>query len=335
MPNEGESMPVKIFRRSALTFLFFVSFLSVALAGDYPERPIHVVVPYGAAGTMDIAARILFERVSQIVGQPIVIENRPGAGGNIGIEQVVQSSPDGYTLVIADPMTSLSANVSLMPNLGFNPLKDLIPIGNFGSTGVAIVVTPSLPVKTLAEFIAYAKERPGQVLYGSTGIGSPGHLNGEMFCNLVGIKAVHVPYRVGSQGTTDLLMGRVQFWLAQIPTRLQQIRRGELRVLAVAGSERSRDLPEIPTVKELGYGDFDASSDYAVYAPAGTPAAVVNTLFVAIQTALKDETVVGKLYSAGLEPKLMTGDAVTKVLQDQVARWSALIKDAHIQLIDQ
>jgi tripartite-type tricarboxylate transporter receptor subunit TctC len=335
MPNEGDSMPAEVFRRSALTFLFFVSFVSVALAGDYPERPVHVVVPYGAAGTMDIAARILFERVSQIVGQPIVIENRPGAGGNIGIEQVVQSSPDGYTLVIADPMTSLSANVSLMPNLGFNPLKDLVPVGNFGSTGVAIVVTPSLPVKTLSEFIAYAKERPGQVLYGSTGIGSPGHLNGEMFGNLVGIKAVHVPYRVGSQGTTDLLMGRVQFWLAQIPTRLQQVRRGELRVLAVAGSERSRDLPEIPTVKELGYGDFDASSDYAVYAPAGTPAAVVNALFVAIQTALKDETVVGKLYGAGLEPKLMTGVAVTKVLQGQVARWSALIKDAHIQTIDQ
>jgi tripartite-type tricarboxylate transporter receptor subunit TctC len=335
MPKEGESMPVKIVSRSALTFLFVISFVSVALAGDYPERPIHVVVPYGAAGTMDIAARILFERVSQIVGQPIVIENRPGAGGNIGLEQVVQSNADGYTLVIADPMTSLSANVSLMPKLGFNPLKDLVPIGNFGSTGVAIVITPSLPVKNLAEFVAYAKEHPGQVLYGSTGIGSPGHLNGEMFSNLVGIKAVHVPYRVGSQGTTDLLMGRVQFWLAQIPTRLQQVKRGELRVLAVAGSERSHDLPEIPTVKELGYGDFDASSDYAVYAPAGTPAAVVNALFAAIQTALKDETVVGKLYGAGLEPKLMTGDAVTKVLQEQVARWRALIKDAHIQTIDQ
>jgi tripartite-type tricarboxylate transporter receptor subunit TctC len=328
-------MPVNIVRRSALALLFTIPFRAVALASDYPERPIHVVVPYGAAGTMDIAARILFEKVSQIVGQPVVIENRPGAGGNIGLAEVVQSTPDGYTLVIADPMTSLSANVSLMPNLSFNPLTDLVPIGNFGSTGVAIVVTPSLPAKTLAEFIAFAKERPGQLLYGSTGIGSPGHLNGAMFCNLVGIKAVHVPYRVGSQGTTDLLMGRVQFWLAQIPTRLQQVRRGELRVLAVAGSERSHDLPDVPTVKELGYGDFDASSDYAIYAPARTPNTVVNTLFAAMQTALRDETVVGKLYNAGLEPKLMTGDAVTRVLQDQVARWRALVTDAHIQTVDQ
>jgi tripartite-type tricarboxylate transporter receptor subunit TctC len=126
------------------------------VAAEYPERPIRVVVPYGGAGTMDIAARILFERVSQTVGQPFLIENRPGAGGNIGIEQVAKSAPDGYTLVLGDPMTSLSANVSLMPNLGFNPLKDLVPVGNFGTTGVAMIVTPSLPVKTLMEFVDYA-----------------------------------------------------------------------------------------------------------------------------------------------------------------------------------
>jgi tripartite-type tricarboxylate transporter receptor subunit TctC len=303
--------------------------LSAALSGsaaEYPERPIRVVVPYAGAGTMDIAARILFERVSQEIGQPVLIDNRPGAGGNIGIEQVAKSAPDGYTLVLGDPMTSLSANVSLMPNLSFNPLKDLVPVANFGTTGVAVIVAPSLPVKTLPDFVAYAKNRPGELLYGSTGNGSPGHLNGEIFAKLVGIEAVHVPYRVGGQGTTDLLMGRVHFWLAQIPTRLEQVRNGQLRALAVAGNERSVDLPDVPTVKELGYGDFDASSAYAVFAPAGVPSGVIAKLYNAIRDALQDERVVASLQAAGLEAKLMDSVDVTKLLQSQIVRWADIAK---------
>jgi tripartite-type tricarboxylate transporter receptor subunit TctC len=310
----------------ALAFGLWLSAASSASAGDYPERPIRVVVPYAGAGTMDIAARILFERVSQKIGQPVLIDNRPGAGGNIGTEQVAKSVPDGYTLVLGDPMTSLSANVSLMPSLSFNPLKDLVPVANFGTTGVAVIATPSLPVKTLTEFVAYAKSRPGVLLYGSTGNGSPGHLNGEVFAKLVGIKAVHVPYRVGGQGTTDLLMGRVHFWLAQIPTRLEQVRNGQLRALAVAGDERSADLPDVPTVKELGYGDFDASSAYAVFAPAGVPIGVIAKLYDAIRYALQDERVVASLRAAGIEPKLMDSAEVTKLLQNQIVRWADIVK---------
>jgi tripartite-type tricarboxylate transporter receptor subunit TctC len=304
----------------------WLSAASSGSAAEYPERPIRVVVPYAGAGTMDIAARILFERVSQEIGQPVLIDNRPGAGGNIGIEQVAKSAPDGYTLVLGDPMTSLSANVSLMPNLSFNPLKDLVPVANFGTTGVAVIVAPSLPVKTLPDFVAYAKNRPGELLYGSTGNGSPGHLNGEIFAKLVGIEAVHVPYRVGGQGTTDLLMGRVHFWLAQIPTRLEQVRNGQLRALAVAGNERSVDLPDVPTVKELGYGDFDASSAYAVFAPAGVPSGVIAKLYNAIRDALQDERVVASLQAAGLEAKLMDSVDVTKLLQSQIVRWADIAK---------
>jgi tripartite-type tricarboxylate transporter receptor subunit TctC len=225
-------MPAALCREIALACLSPLLFIAPAAAADYPTRPIRVVVPYAGAGTMDIAARIIFERVSRTIGQPVLIDNRPGAGGTIGTEQVAKAAPDGYTLVLGDPMTSLSANVSLMPSLSYNPLKDLVPVVNFGSTGVAVIVTPSLPVKTLDEFVNYAKSRPGQLLYGSTGNGSPGHLNGEVFAKLVGIKAVHVPYRVGGQGTTDLLVGRIHFWLAQIPTRLEQVRNGQLRALA-------------------------------------------------------------------------------------------------------
>jgi tripartite-type tricarboxylate transporter receptor subunit TctC len=319
-------MPSRLLHGLALACGLWLSAASSGTAADYPERPIRVVVPYAGAGTMDIAARILFERVSQEIGQPVLIDNRPGAGGNIGIEQVAKSAPDGYTLVLGDPMTSLSANVSLMPNLSFNPLKDLVPVANFGTTGVAVIVAPSLPVKTLPDFVAYAKSRPGKLLYGSTGNGSPGHLNGEIFAKLVGIEAVHVPYRVGGQGTTDLLMGRVHFWLAQIPTRLEQVRNGQLRALAVAGNERSVDLPDVPTVKELGYGDFDASSAYAVFAPAGVPSGVIAKLYNAIRDALQNERVVASLQAAGLDAKLMDSGDVTKLLQSQIVRWADIAK---------
>jgi tripartite-type tricarboxylate transporter receptor subunit TctC len=319
-------MPSRLLHGLALACGLWLSAASSGSAAEYPERPIRVVVPYAGAGTMDIAARILFERVSQEIGQPVLIDNRPGAGGNIGIEQVAKSAPDGYTLVLGDPMTSLSANVSLMPYLSFNPLKDLVPVANFGTTGVAVIVAPSLPVKTLPDFVAYAKNRPGELLYGSTGNGSPGHLNGEIFAKLVGIEAVHVPYRVGGQGTTDLLMGRVHFWLAQIPTRLEQVRNGQLRALAVAGNERSVDLPDVPTVKELGYGDFDASSAYAVFAPAGVPSGVIAKLYNAIRDALQDERVVASLQAAGLEAKLMDSVDVTKLLQSQIVRWADIAK---------
>jgi tripartite-type tricarboxylate transporter receptor subunit TctC len=319
-------MPSRLRHGLALVCGLWLSAASSGSAAEYPERPIRVVVPYAGAGTMDIAARILFERVSQEIGQAILIDNRPGAGGNIGIEQVAKSAPDGYTLVVGDPMTSLSANVTLMPNLSFNPLKDLVPVANFGTTGVAVIVAPSLPVKTLPDFVAYAKSRPGKLLYGSTGNGSPGHLNGEIFAKLVGIEAVHVPYRVGGQGTTDLLTGRVQFWLAQIPTRLEQVRNGQLRALAVAGNERSVDLPDVPTVKELGYGDFDASSAYAVFAPAGVPGGVIAKLYNAIRDALQDERVVASLRAAGLEAKLMDSVDVTKLLQSQIVRWADIAK---------
>jgi tripartite-type tricarboxylate transporter receptor subunit TctC len=309
--------------------------LTPAAAADYPTRPIRVVVPYAGAGTMDIAARIVFERVARTIGQPVLIDNRPGAGGTIGTEQVAKSAPDGYTLLLGDPMTSLSANVSLMPGLGYDPLKDLAPVVNFGSTGVAVIVTPSLPVKTLGEFVSYAKSRPGQLLYGSTGNGSPGHLNGEVFAKLVGISAVHVPYRVGGQGTTDLLMGRIHFWLAQIPTRLEQVRNGQLRAIAVAGSERSADLPDIPTLKELGYGNFDASSTYAVFGPAGVPSDATSRLYDEVKNALQDEEIVKKLRTAGLEPKLMDSAQVRVMLQDQIVRWAAIVKEANIKITGQ
>jgi len=309
----------------------------VALCADvavaaYPDRTIRVVVPFAAAGVTDIVARILFDRIAQSVGQTIVIDDRPGAGGNIAVEQVTKSAPDGYTLVVADPSSSLPANVWLFPKLGFHPLRDLAPIAIFGTTGAALLVTNSLPVRSIGEFVALARKKPGELMFGSTGNGTPGHLNGELFSQLVGIKTVHVPYRVGSQGTTDLLTGRIQFWIAPIPTRLEQVNSGQLRALAIAGSERSADLPGIPTVKESGLGDFDASTTYAVFAPARTPGDVIDRLYAEISRSLDDETIRDKFRAAGVEPRIGTASELAGLLETQISRWADVIRRAGIRI---
>ncbi len=232
-------------------------------AADYPSRTIKVVVPFAAAGVTDIVARVVFDKVANAIGQSVVIDNRPGAGGTIAVEQVANAPADGYTLVMADPSGSLPANVTLYPALKYHPIRDLTPIAIFGNTGAVLLASNELPVKTAQELVALAKSKPGELTFASTGVGTPGHLNGELFSRLAGIKAVHVPYRVVGQAVTDLIAGRISFWIAPIPTMLQNVRQGQLRPLAVAGEERSSDLPGTPTVKETGIGDFDASTTYA------------------------------------------------------------------------
>jgi tripartite-type tricarboxylate transporter receptor subunit TctC len=308
--------------------------LAPAAAQDYPNRPVRVVVPFAAAGVTDVVARIVFDKVAQSFGQTVVIDNRPGAGGTIGIDQVTKSPPDGYTLVMADPSGSLPANVTLYPRLPFHPLKDLTPIASFGSTGAVLLVTNSLPARTIKEFVELGRSKPGELSFVSTGNGTPGHLNGELFTRLVGIKAVHVPYRVVGQGTTDLIAGRISFWIAPIPTNLQQIRAGQLRALAVAGDSRSIDLPEIPTVKESGFGDFDASTTYAVFAPAGTPPEAIAKMHDEIRKALDDATVQQKIRAAGVEPRIGTPAAVTQMIQKKIVEWADVIKAAGITIDD-
>jgi tripartite-type tricarboxylate transporter receptor subunit TctC len=299
-------------------------------AANYPERNIRVVVPFAAAGTTDIVTRILFDQISRSIGSNVIVDNRPGAGGNIGMEQVARSEPDGYTLVVADPTTSLPANVTLFPNLKFHPARDLAPVAGFGFTRAAVIVTDSLPAKTFREFVALARSKPKQLLYGSTGSGSPGHLNGELLSRLVGIETVHVPYRNGAQGTTDLLTGRIHFWVAPIPTRLNEIRAGQLRALAIAGTERSPDLPDIPTVSETGFGPFDASTAYSVFAPRGVSGAILQRLHSEMGKALRSEEVWQKLRSAGVEPKLSTPEEITHLPNSEIDQWARIIRAAGI-----
>jgi tripartite-type tricarboxylate transporter receptor subunit TctC len=320
-----------LFGRIAAIALF-ATFSAGAAAQDYPNKNIRVVVPFAAAGVTDIVARIVFDRVSQSLGQTIIIDNRPGAGGTIAVDQVAHSAPDGYTLIMADPSGSLPANVTLYPKLSFHPIKDLEPIAIIGTTGAVLLVANDIPAKSVEEFVALARSKPGELTFASTGNGTPGHLNGELFVRLAGIKAVHVPYRVVSQATTDIITGRISFWIAPIPTNLQQIKAGQIRALAVAGESRSPDLPGIPTVKETGLGDYDASTTYAVFAPAGTSSAIINKLHAAIKSALDDETVQQKMRAAGVEPKVEAPEELKKLLEAKIPQWADVIRSAGIKI---
>jgi tripartite-type tricarboxylate transporter receptor subunit TctC len=316
-----------------LATAFGITMMSfAACAADYPTKTVRVVVPFAAAGVTDIVARVVFDSVSRAVGQTIVIDNRPGAGGTIAVEQVVNSSPDGYTLIMADPSGSLPANVTLYPNLKYHPLRNLSPIAIFGTTGAVLLTNNSLPVKTAQDLVALAKSKPGELTFASTGVGTPGHLNGELFSRLAGIKTVHVPYRVVGQAVTDFVASRISFWIAPIPTMLQNVRQGQLRALAVAGNQPSSDLPGVPTIKDAGIGNFDASTTYAVFAPAGTPAAAIERMHAEIRRALDDEGVQQKLRAAGVIPKVGTPSEITSMLQQRIPQWAEVIKSAGIQL---
>jgi tripartite-type tricarboxylate transporter receptor subunit TctC len=303
-----------------------------AHAADYPNRTVRVVVPFAAAGVTDVVARVIFDHVARSIGQTIIIDNRPGAGGTIAVEQVAKSAPDGYTIIMADPSGSLPANVTLYPNLRYHPVRDLAPIAIVGSTGAVLLVNNSLPVNSAPELVALAKSKPGEVTFASTGIGTPGHLNGELFSRLAGIKTVHVPYRVVGQAVTDFVAGRIAFWIAPIPTMLQNVRQGQLRPIAVAGDARSSDLPDIPTVAETGIGNFDASTTYGVFAPAGTPPDIIDRLHSEIKRALDDETVQQKLRAAGVGPKIGTPEDVTRMLEWRIPQWADVIKSASIKI---
>ncbi len=303
-----------------------------ARATDYPSRPIHVVVPFAAAGVTDIVARVVFDWVTQTTGQTIVIDNRPGAGGTIAVEQVVNASPDGYTTVMADPAGSLPANVTLYPTLKYDPRRDLVPIANFGTSGAVLLVTNALRVNTAAELVALGKSKPGELTFASTGIGTPGHLNGELFSRLAGIKAVHVAYRVVGQAVTDLIAGRISFWVAPIATMLPQIQQGQIRPLAVAGGERSADLPGVPTMQEAGIGEFDASTTYALFGPVGTPPEALDWLRKQIMAALADHGVVQKLRAAGVQPKYGSPKEIAHMLEVRTPQWADVIKSAGIHL---
>jgi tripartite-type tricarboxylate transporter receptor subunit TctC len=303
------------------------SFLRFVLASDYPSRPVHFVVAFFAGSLSDILARAIAEALSKQLGQQIIVDDQPGAGGNLATAMVVRASPDGYTLLEA---TSANVwNATLYDNLGFDFIRDIAPVASISRTPGVMAVTPSFPAQTVPEFMAYAKANPGKINMASGGIGSLPHVAGELFKFMTGINLVHVPYR-GSY-LPDLLGGQVQVAFGPIPTLIEQIRAGKLRPLAVTGANPSPALPNIPTLGQFVPG-YEASGFNGVGAPKKTPTEIIYKLNAAVNAVLADSEVQERFAQLGTVPVLMTPAEFGKLIVDESQKWGNVFKSASIRL---
>lgn len=298
-------------------------------AADYPARPIRWIVAFPAGGGNDVIARIIAGPLSQRLGQPIVVENKAGAGGNIGTEAALAAAPDGYTILFAAPHNAI--NASLYKNLRFDFLRDSVPVAGLARTPNVMEVNPSVPAKTVAEFIAWAKANPGAVRMASAGNGTAIHLSGELFKAMTGIEMTHVPYRGGAPALNDLIAGHVQVMFDNLPSSIAHIRAGTLRALAVTTAARSESLPDTPTVAETVPG-YEASIWYGVVAPKGTSPDIVRRLNVEIDEVLAEPDVKARLSQVGCTPMPMPADAFGALLAAETAKWRKVVTFANIAI---
>jgi len=294
---------------------------------DYPTRPVHVIVGFPAGIGPDIAGRLMGQWLSERLGQQFVIDDRPGAAGNIATEIVAKAPPDGYTLLLA--VSSNAVNAALYKNVNFNFARDFVPVGFIGSTPLVMVVTPSFPAKTLTEFIAYAKANPGKINMASQGVGTSPHVSGEMLKMMTGIDLVHVPYRVNL--VPDLLAGRVQVYFSPLPQVIEYVRDGRLRALAVTTATRADALPDVPALEEFVPG-YEASGWYGICAPAGTPTEIIEKLNKEVAAGLADPNLKARLLTTGVVPKAMTPAEFGKFIADETEKWAKVIKFADIKV---
>jgi tripartite-type tricarboxylate transporter receptor subunit TctC len=303
----------------------------VARADDYPSRPIRLIVPYAAGGGADSVARIVARRVSETIGQAIVIENRGGAGSIIGTDLVNKSDPDGYTLLLGQS-GPISINPAIYKKLPYDPVKDFAPVTMTTAYPYIMIVNPALGVKTLQEFVALAKSRPGELNYGSTGVGAANHLVTELFDFKAGIKMTHIPYRGTALAVTDLLAGQVQMVFADPITALPHINAGTLLALAVTSKERSPVAPNVPTVSESGYPGFDAIAWHGILAPANTPPAIINKLNAEIVAALKDPETAALLEKQAMQTVGSSPQAFADFIKQDIAVWKEVAEQAKVEL---
>ena len=296
----------------------------VAIAATYPDRPIHIVVPFPAGASNDVVARFLGQKLSDITGQSVIVDNRAGANGNIGAEYVAQSAPDGYTLLLTAP-GPLAINQALYAHLPFDPAKDFAPVALAASVQIVLTVNPKVKAKSVAELIALAKASPGKLNFGSSGVGSTNHLAGELLKKLAGINIVHVPYRGAAPAMNDLLAGQIPFMFDNMPAVLPQVQGKAINAIAVAGAKRAEALPDVPTVADTIPG-FEASSWFGLVAPAKTPAPALAKLSGELETILKMPDVKKRLAELGAEPGAVFGDAFGQFMTDETAKWGKLVK---------
>lgn len=322
-PIHFAAMPRRTFTAAALCVGCLASSTTVwAQDAKWPDRPVKVVVAFTAGGTTDIIARSVSIKLGEKLGQTFVIDNKPGAGGNIGTESVVRAAPDGHTFII-NSVGPIAVNPWLYKSLPYDPLKELVPVVQIADVPNMLVVHPSVPANTFEEFVALLKSSPGKLNYGSTGVGTSSHLSSHMLAQRVGSQAVHVPYR-GANALNDLLAGRLQFMFATIPSAIQHVKAGKLRALAVSSAKPSRSLPGVPTVQEKGYPGFEAGSWFGFFAPKGTPPAVVAALNKAVIEVLPGlET---QMINEGADPVGGTPEQFSRFIQQESVKWKAIVE---------
>jgi tripartite-type tricarboxylate transporter receptor subunit TctC len=299
-------------------------FPTPCFAQDYPTRPIRIIVPFGAGGPADVTARLIGNVMQENFGQPVVVENRPGAGGVIGTVEAVKSPPDGYTLLMMS--NTQTANESLVPQRKYELMRDLMPIAPVNTSDLMIVVHPSVPAKTLAEFVALAKSQPGKLNYASSGQGTPYHMAGELFKTMAGIDVVHVPYRNSGEARSGVIGGQVQMMIDAVTTMAPNVAEGQVRALATTGKARSSVLPDVPTAAEAGVPGYEATIWLGLMAPAGTPKPVIDKLNAAVNAAVKRPDIVKLWTEQGALPMSMTPDEFDKYLRGDIVKWADVVK---------
>jgi tripartite-type tricarboxylate transporter receptor subunit TctC len=298
--------------------------------GKWPTRPVTLIVPFSAGGTTDIVARLVGAKLQQMWGQPVVIEDRPGAGGNIGAGVVAKAQPDGYTLLVPSG-SILTVNPHIYKDMGFDPQKDLVPITNLASGPMIVVVNPNVPARNLKELIALAKKEPGQLNFGSAGIGSQVHMAGENFADAAGIDIKHIPYKGEALGLNDLMGGQVQLMVGNIAAASGFVKSGKLRALAVTSKDRSPMMPDVPSADEAGLAGFESVGWFGLMAPAGTPRAIVDKIQADTARALQDPEVKSALAKQGMEPVGNKPDEMARAMADESRKWARVVTNRHLQ----
>jgi len=316
-------------RRLAALAAFVALLPAASAAQDWPTRPIRAIIPFGAGSATDLVPRIVFDQLSPLLGQPIVVENRTGAGGTLGTNAVAKADPDGYTLLAHS--NALSVAPAIYANLPYDTEKDFAPVAPFGSLPAVLIIAPSKGYKTIQEMVAAAKARPGSFNFASVGVGSGTHLSGEKFKLAAGFEATHVPFRGGPEALTEVITGRVEFYFCPINTALPYIREGKLVALVTNGAARIPELPDVPTTLEAGYRGAEFPIWIGMLAPARTPAAIVNKLNAETIKALKVPAVQERLFKTGVTPLIMTPDEFSARIKAEIADNMAVAKAAGIK----
>ena len=314
-------------RRSILLACAGLLFAGAATAESYPTRPVKIVVPFPAGGSNDIVARALAQKLSERTGQSFYVENRGGAGGNIGAEAVASADPDGYTLLLTAP-PPLTINAALYKELRYDPANAFAPVALIASVPIVLAVNPSVEAKNVNELVAVAKAKPGSLSFGSSGNGSTNHLAGELLKSMTGIDILHIPYKGAAPAMNDLVAGHIPMMFDNMPAVLAQVKGKSINAIAVAGAKRASAMPDVPTVAESGVPGFEASSWFGLVAPAKTPAPVLAKLEDDIAAILKMPDVQKRLDELGAEPGTVSGAAFGKFLADETTKWTKIIRES-------